>query len=120
MDRLLDEERVATSTRERLFERRTPLARNGRYARSKWEGLDVGATLGSHVRDTRRCAEALPVNKGEFVEAIASAANLSKTDAASALNAFIGSCSPQLRTATRSRFRDSARLRRPPGRRALG
>jgi DNA-binding protein HU-beta len=37
------------------------------------------------------CAEVLPVNKGELVESIASAANLSKTDAESALNAFIGS-----------------------------
>ena len=31
------------------------------------------------------------MNKGELVESIASAANLSKTDAESALNAFIGS-----------------------------
>jgi DNA-binding protein HU-beta len=33
----------------------------------------------------------LLVNKSELVEAIASASNLSKTDAESALNAFIGS-----------------------------
>ena len=37
------------------------------------------------------CAEVLPVNKGELVESIASGANLSKTDAESALNAFISS-----------------------------
>jgi DNA-binding protein HU-beta len=33
----------------------------------------------------------LPVTKGEVVEAIANASKLSKTDAESALNAFIGS-----------------------------
>ena len=37
------------------------------------------------------CAEVLPVNKGELVESIASAAQLSKTDAEGALNAFISS-----------------------------
>ena len=31
----------------------------------------------------------MPVNKGELVDAIASSANLSKTDAENALNAFI-------------------------------
>lgn len=36
-------------------------------------------------------AEVLPVNKGELVEAIASAAQISKTDAEGALNAFISS-----------------------------
>jgi DNA-binding protein HU-beta len=36
-------------------------------------------------------AEVVPVNKGELVEAIASASNLSKTDAEGALNALIGS-----------------------------
>jgi DNA-binding protein HU-beta len=36
-------------------------------------------------------AEVLSVNKGELIEAIASASNLSKTDAESALNALIES-----------------------------
>ena len=57
----------------------------------EWYVLDVGASLGSHGTETRRCAEVLPVNKGELVEAIANASNLSKADAESALNAFIGS-----------------------------
>jgi DNA-binding protein HU-beta len=33
--------------------------------------------------------EVVPVNKGELVDAVASSANLSKTDAENALNAFI-------------------------------
>ena len=41
--------------------------------------------------DPGRSAEVLPVNKGELVDAIASASNLNKTDAENALNAFIAS-----------------------------
>src|SRR4029079_11922944 len=62
---------------------------NARVARARMPDLHV--RLGSHVPDTRRMAEVLPVNKGELVESIASGANLSKTDAESALNAFISS-----------------------------
>jgi DNA-binding protein HU-beta len=49
--------------------------------------------LGEYVLITRthtRCVE-VSVNKGELVDAIAADANLSKTDAESALNAFINS-----------------------------
>ena len=40
---------------------------------------------------THADAEVLPVNKGELIEAIASASNLTKADAESALNALISS-----------------------------
>ena len=51
--------------------------------------LDLHTGIRSHCTDARHSAEVESVNKGELVEAIASAANLSKTDAESALNAFI-------------------------------
>jgi DNA-binding protein HU-beta len=49
--------------------------------------LDYVLMFSTHV-DVRRF---LPVNKGELVEAIASVAQISKTDAEGALNAFISS-----------------------------
>ena len=50
--------------------------------------LDVSLWIRSHNTNTRR-AERSYVNKGELVDAIASDANISKTDAEGALNAFI-------------------------------
>ena len=46
-------------------------------------------TFSLHERTLR--VEVIVVNKGELVDAIASEANLSKTDAENALNAFINS-----------------------------
>ena len=48
-------------------------------------------TFSLHERTQR--VEVIAVNKGELVDAIASEANLSKTDAENALNAFINAVS---------------------------
>ena len=53
------------------------------------------------ARATRRRVEVVPVNKGELVDAIASSANLSKTDAENALNAFINTVQMRSQPATR-------------------
>jgi DNA-binding protein HU-beta len=53
--------------------------------------LDLHSGIRSHCTDARHSVEVVPVNKGELVDAIAGAANLSKTDAENAVNAFISS-----------------------------
>ena len=57
--------------------------------RAVWEMLDLSTGIRSHCTDARHSAEVVPVNKGELVDAIASAANLNKAEAENALNAFI-------------------------------
>jgi DNA-binding protein HU-beta len=53
------------------------------------EMLDLVRQIRCDCTNTRRSVEVVPVNKGELVDAIASSANISKTDAENALNAFI-------------------------------
>ena len=86
--------------------------------RANPEMLDLVCMNTFSLHEHTQRVEVLPVNKGELVDAIASAANLSKTDAENALNAFINTVQdPQSRAVTRSRCPASARSRRRCARR---